>query len=83
MSSEYGVVDAADIQQWDEEADVVIVGVGSAGSCAAIEAAGLPFGSVGFDNFARDLQTVIDPIDPLNYAAAAAGNHPGLPGPGA
>lgn len=42
----------------------------------AIEAAGLPFGSLGFENFARDLQTVIDPIDPANYAAAAAANHP-------
>ncbi len=43
---------------------------------AAVEAAGLPFGTVGFHNFVRDLQTVLDPIDPLNYAAAAAANHP-------
>ena len=43
---------------------------------AGIEAAGAPFGSVSFDNFARDLQTVIDPIDPMNFGAAAAGNHP-------
>lgn len=41
-----------------------------------IEAQGLPFGSVAFDNFARDLQTILDPIDPVNYAAAAAGAHP-------
>lgn len=42
----------------------------------AIEAEGLAFGTLGFDNFARDLQTVLDPIEPLNYAAAAAANHP-------
>jgi succinate dehydrogenase/fumarate reductase flavoprotein subunit len=36
---DYGVIDAATIESWDEEADVVIVGLGSAGSCAAIEAA--------------------------------------------
>ena len=39
MSSDYGVVDASSIGNWDTEADVVIVGLGSAGSCAAIEAA--------------------------------------------
>jgi succinate dehydrogenase/fumarate reductase flavoprotein subunit len=39
MSSDYGVVDASTIGSWDAEADVVIVGLGSAGSCAAIEAA--------------------------------------------
>ncbi|MBW2240437.1 MAG: FAD-dependent oxidoreductase [Deltaproteobacteria bacterium] len=38
MSSEYSVVDARPDQSWDEEADVVIVGLGAAGSCAAIEA---------------------------------------------
>ena len=43
---------------------------------AAVEAAGLPFGTVGFHDFVRDLQTVLDPVDPLNYAAAAAANHP-------
>ncbi|MCY3732627.1 MAG: hypothetical protein OXF98_14925 [Rhodospirillaceae bacterium] len=43
---------------------------------AAVEAAGLPFGTVGFDNFVRDLQTVLDSIDPVNYAAAAASAHP-------
>ena len=37
--SDYGVVDASEIQGFDEEADVVIVGLGSAGGCAAIEAA--------------------------------------------
>ena len=42
----------------------------------AIEAQGLAFGSVDFANFARDLQTVLDPIDPANYAAAAADAHP-------
>lgn len=39
MSNDYGVVDAQEIDRWDEEADVVIVGMGSAGACAAIEAA--------------------------------------------
>ncbi len=43
---------------------------------AAVEAAGLPFGTVGFENFIRDLQTVLDSIDPVNYAARAASNHP-------
>lgn len=37
---------------------------------AGIAAAGLPFGTVGFADFARDLQTVLDAVDPLNYAAA-------------
>ncbi|MGI9258805.1 MAG: hypothetical protein ACR2QQ_08215 [Gammaproteobacteria bacterium] len=40
-----------------------------------IVAQGLPFGSLSFDGFARDLQTAIDPIDPVNYAAAAAARH--------
>jgi hypothetical protein len=43
---------------------------------AGIEAQGLAFGSRGFDNFARDLQTVLDPVDPVNYAQAAAAAHP-------
>jgi hypothetical protein len=43
---------------------------------AVLSAQGLPQGTVGFDNFVRDLQTVIDPVDPINYAAAAAANHP-------
>ena len=38
MSSDYGVIDAAEIERWDETADLVIVGLGSAGTCAAIEA---------------------------------------------
>ena len=38
MSGEYGITEASEIDSWDEEADVVIVGIGSAGSCAAIEA---------------------------------------------
>jgi hypothetical protein len=42
----------------------------------AVEARGLAFGTLAFDNFARDLQTVLDPIEPLNYAAGAAQNHP-------
>jgi hypothetical protein len=42
----------------------------------ALSAQGLPPGTVGFDNFVRDLQTVIDPVDPVNYTAAAAANHP-------
>jgi hypothetical protein len=41
-----------------------------------LSAQGLPPGTVGFDNFVRDLQTVIDPVDPVNYAAAAAASHP-------
>ena len=36
----------------------------------------LPPGTVGFDNFVRDLQTVIDPVDPVNYAVDAAAGHP-------
>ena len=43
---------------------------------AAVEAAGLPFGTVAFQNFVRDLQTVLDPVDPLNYAAQSALRHP-------
>ena len=31
---------------------------------AALSAQGLPPGTIGFDNFVRDLQTVIDPVDP-------------------
>ncbi len=37
-AQDYGVVDARAIGEWHEEADVVIVGMGSAGACAAIEA---------------------------------------------
>lgn len=43
---------------------------------AALSAQGLPPGTVGFDNFVRDLQTVIDPVDPVNYAVDAAASHP-------
>ena len=39
---------------------------------AALSAQGLPPGTVGFDDFVRDLQTLIDPVDPINYAADAA-----------
>src|SRR6185503_15902115 len=42
----------------------------------ALSAQGLPPGSVGFNNFVRDLQTVIDPVDPVNYAIDAAATHP-------
>ncbi len=38
MSSDYGLRDAREISSWVEEADVVIVGLGCAGVCAAIEA---------------------------------------------
>jgi len=41
-----------------------------------LSAQGLPPGTVGFDNFVRDLQTVIDAVDPVNYAADAAASHP-------
>jgi len=41
----------------------------------ALAAQGLPQGTIGFDNFVRDLQTVIDPVDPVNYVAIAR-NHP-------
>jgi len=43
---------------------------------AALSVQGLPPGTVGFDNFVRDLQTVIDPVDPVNYAVAASNTHP-------
>ena len=42
----------------------------------ALAAQGLPQGTIGFDNFVRDLQTVIDPVDPVNYYIDAAANHP-------
>jgi pimeloyl-ACP methyl ester carboxylesterase len=42
----------------------------------ALSAQGLPPGTIGFDNFVRDLQTVIDPVDPVNYAVDAAATHP-------
>jgi len=37
-SADYGVLDASAIGSWDEEIDVIVVGAGSAGVCAAIEA---------------------------------------------
>ena len=47
MSSEgsgpSAVRDANDVATWDAEADVVVVGLGCAGACAAIEAAGRAF----------------------------------------
>jgi succinate dehydrogenase/fumarate reductase flavoprotein subunit len=36
--SEYGVIEAGAVDQWVDEADVVIIGLGCAGVCAAIEA---------------------------------------------
>jgi succinate dehydrogenase/fumarate reductase flavoprotein subunit len=36
--SDYSVIDIASVPRFDDEADVVIVGLGSAGTCAAIEA---------------------------------------------
>jgi 3-oxo-5alpha-steroid 4-dehydrogenase len=38
MSSDYGVIDASEVSTWADDADVVIVGLGCAGVCAAIEA---------------------------------------------
>jgi hypothetical protein len=43
---------------------------------AGIEGQGLAFNTVGFNDFARDLQTILDPIDPVNYAAQAALSKP-------
>ncbi len=42
---------------------------------AGLAAAGLVQGTVGFDNFIRDLQTIFDPGDPANYAEATVTNH--------
>ncbi len=41
MSDEtlYSLIDSDTVTQWDDEADVLIIGFGAAGSCAAIEAA--------------------------------------------
>jgi succinate dehydrogenase/fumarate reductase flavoprotein subunit len=35
---DYRVLDAREVAQWDDEADVVVAGLGCAGACAAIEA---------------------------------------------
>jgi hypothetical protein len=43
---------------------------------AGLAAAGLPQGTVAFDNFVRDLQTILDPGESANYAAAATVSHP-------
>lgn len=43
---------------------------------AGLALLGLDQGTVGFDNFIRDLQTILDSADPANYAAAAASLHP-------
>ena len=43
---------------------------------AGLAALGAAQGTVAFDTYVRDLQTIADPADPFNYAAAAAGNHP-------
>lgn len=38
MASEYGLVEAGQISEWADEADLVVIGMGCAGVCAAIEA---------------------------------------------
>ena len=38
MSNDYGLIEADEVSKWVDEADVVIVGLGCAGVCAAIEA---------------------------------------------
>jgi 3-oxo-5alpha-steroid 4-dehydrogenase len=38
MGMDYGILDAKTVSSWADEADVVIVGLGCAGVCAAIEA---------------------------------------------
>lgn len=38
MSVEYSIVDVSSLEGWDEESDVLVVGMGAAGSCAAIAA---------------------------------------------
>ena len=43
---------------------------------AGVAASGLDQGTVGFDDFVRDLQTILDPADPANYAATATELHP-------
>jgi 3-oxo-5alpha-steroid 4-dehydrogenase len=43
-AGDYSVIDVQDVDVWHDEADVVVVGFGAAGSCAAIEA-----GSAGAD----------------------------------
>jgi dienelactone hydrolase len=42
---------------------------------AGLAAQGLPSGTAGFDNFVRDLQTVLDSADPANYAEATSTLH--------
>ncbi|WP_280216709.1 FAD-dependent oxidoreductase [Nocardia neocaledoniensis] len=39
MNEKYGPVAEADVAQWHRSADVVVVGLGAAGACAALEAA--------------------------------------------
>ncbi len=43
---------------------------------AGLAAAGLFQGTVGFDSFVRDLQTILDSADSANYAAATTAMHP-------
>ncbi len=43
---------------------------------AGLSVAGLDQGTVGFDNFIRDFQTIVDSADPANYAEATAATHP-------
>ncbi|HEX7081815.1 MAG TPA: hypothetical protein VF329_12455 [Gammaproteobacteria bacterium] len=42
----------------------------------ALAAQGLPPGTANFDNFVRDLQAIIDPVDPVNYAVSTRAFHP-------
>ena len=35
---EYGIADVQQVESWDDDSDVVVAGLGAAGSCAAIEA---------------------------------------------
>ena len=37
-ADDYSLIDVAAIDRWQREADVVVVGLGAAGACAAIEA---------------------------------------------
>jgi hypothetical protein len=43
---------------------------------AALQSQGLAVGTAPFEQFLRDLQTAVDPADPLNYIEAASAQHP-------
>ena len=38
MTSAYQVIGAADVAEWDDVADLLVIGYGIAGACAALEA---------------------------------------------